>query len=88
MGARELPEDAHLAAARSLYDAIVAPAARWLGEGDRLLVVPDGPLFYLPFAALHDGSRYLIERHAVAYAPSASVLDPALRGRRPARRCV
>lgn len=39
-----------------------------------LLVVPHGPLHYLPFAALHDGSRYLVERYAIRQAPTASVL--------------
>jgi CHAT domain-containing protein len=47
-----------------------------------LLIVGDGPLFYLPFAALHDGERFLVERFAMACAPSASVLDPALVRRR------
>lgn len=38
----------------------------------RLYVVPHGPLHYLPFQALHDGQRWLIERHALAVWPSAS----------------
>lgn len=39
----------------------------------RLFVVPHGPLHYLPFQALHDGQRWVIERHAIAVWPSASV---------------
>lgn len=40
-----------------------------------LVVVPHGLLHYLPFHALHDGSRYLIERLAVSYAPSLALYD-------------
>jgi CHAT domain-containing protein len=38
-----------------------------------LIVVPHGPLHYLPFQALFDGERYLLEHCAVSYAPSASL---------------
>lgn len=38
-----------------------------------LVVVPHGVLHYLPFHALHDGARYLIERLPVSYAPSAAL---------------
>jgi CHAT domain-containing protein len=62
-----------------LYRLLVAPVEPDLAVGARLLIVPDGPLFHLPFAALHDAEGFLVERHAVAYAPSASILDPALR---------
>ncbi len=66
-------------AGRALHSLLIGPVADELPENTRLLVVPDGPLFYLPFGALHDGRSFLIERHAIGYAPSASVLDPALR---------
>ncbi|HMI53811.1 MAG TPA: CHAT domain-containing protein [Candidatus Saccharimonadales bacterium] len=41
-------------------------------EGRRLIIVPDGPLHYLPFHALFDGERYLYEKHVISYAGSAS----------------
>ena len=44
-----------------------------LRPNERLLIVPHGSLHYLPFQALRDGDSYLIERHALATAPSASV---------------
>lgn len=52
--------------------------ARLLGGLDlaacpALVIVPHGLLHYLPFHALHDGARYLVERHAVGYAPSAAL---------------
>lgn len=44
-----------------------------LEEGQRLVVVPHGPLHYLPFQALRIDGKYLIERHPIAIAPSASI---------------
>ncbi len=35
---------------------------------------PHGPLHYLPFAALHDGSQYLVDRVTLVTAPSGTVL--------------
>jgi CHAT domain-containing protein len=56
---------------RELHALLLEPLA--LAPGERLLVVPHGPLHYLPFQALHDGKGYLAEHHTVAYAPSAGV---------------
>lgn len=39
----------------------------------KLIVVPVGALHYVPFHALFDGENYLIEKHEVAYSPSATV---------------
>lgn len=44
-----------------------------LAPGQRLVVVPHGPLHYLPFQALRLGGRYVIETHPVAVAPSISI---------------
>ena len=38
-----------------------------------LVFVPHGPLHYLPFHALFNGSEYLCDRHTVSYAPSAAL---------------
>jgi CHAT domain-containing protein len=56
---------------RELHALLVAPLG--LTGNERLVVVPHGALHYLPFQALGDARGYLIERHAVSYAPSASV---------------
>jgi CHAT domain-containing protein/tetratricopeptide (TPR) repeat protein len=40
----------------------------------RLIVVPHGVLHKLPFAALHDGAGYLIERYSLSYLPTASLV--------------
>jgi CHAT domain-containing protein/predicted negative regulator of RcsB-dependent stress response len=66
--------------ARELNDTLIAPLS--LKEGERLIVVPHGPLHYLPFQALYDGKTYLIENHAVSVSPSASVVYQAASGAR------
>ena len=64
-----------------LYDLLLAPIAAWVGAYQRLIVVPHGPLHHVPFAALHDGQGYLVERFELATAPSASSLSFCLRPR-------
>jgi len=72
-----------LPAAQRLHDRLVRPLEPILAEaGARTLVlVPGGPLRTLPFAALHDGERFLVERFAFAVAPGLAITDP-----RPLRR--
>jgi CHAT domain-containing protein/tetratricopeptide (TPR) repeat protein len=61
--------------ARRLYDLLVTPAERALAGKTHVVVVPDGPLWDLPFQALRDPrQRYWIESVAVSYAPSLTVL--------------
>ncbi len=56
----------------ALYDQLVEPLSHHLGVR-HLVIVPHGFLHYLPFHALFDGTRYLIDRCSISYAPSASV---------------
>ncbi len=63
---------------RELYNLLLRPALGDSATVERLLIVPDGPLFYLPFAALHDGGRAVGERYGLCCPPSASAIDPAL----------
>lgn len=60
-----------------LHDWLVGPLERIL-ENRELIVVPHGNLHYLPFHALHDGDRYLIERCEISVAPSAAILQQCL----------
>lgn len=61
--------------ARELYDLLLAPAEDELRGRRRLIVVPDDKLWELPFQALRTKEGgYLVERCAVAYAPSLTVL--------------
>ena len=68
--------------AHELYELLVEPVAHLIADQE-ILVVPDGPLYLLPFAALLTSPPgaggaaaplpYLIRRHAISYAQSASV---------------
>jgi tetratricopeptide (TPR) repeat protein len=57
-----------------LYAALVQPLADRLAPFEQLVVVPHGPLHYLPFHALFDGRHYLLERCALSYLPNSSLL--------------
>lgn len=71
------------AQAAALHERLLGPVRDRLGDGG-LLIVPHGPLHYLPFAALHDGQGWLVQRRPLRYLPSASVLrflrEPATAG--------
>ena len=56
----------------ALYDLLFRPLEKYI-SGDRIIVVPSGAVHYVPFAALFDGKRYLIERFEICHAPSATV---------------
>jgi len=61
--------------AHELYSLLVAPAAEQLKGVDTLCIVPDGVLWNVPFQALMSAKEhYLLEDHAIYYAPSLSVL--------------
>lgn len=62
-------------AARALYDRLLRGIApQWRGK-QTLCIVPDGPLWELPFHALQPAAgEFLLDRYAVHYAPSLSVL--------------
>lgn len=55
-----------------LYQALYAPIAP-LVRTDAVVFVPFGPLHNVPFHALFDGRRYLLDRLQVSYAPSAKL---------------
>ncbi|CAH3170098.1 unnamed protein product, partial [Pocillopora meandrina] len=58
----------------TLYDIVMKPVAELI-EGDELLIIPDGPLWIAPYAALKDGnSKYLCESFTIRVAPSLASL--------------
>jgi CHAT domain-containing protein len=57
-----------------LYGLLVAPAAADLAGKKTVVLVPDGILWELPFQALKNNDRFLIEDHAIFYAPSLTAL--------------
>ena len=65
--------------ARSLYAALLGPAAAQISGAGTLVIVPDGPLWMLPFQALETpAGKFLLEEHAVVYTPSLTVLHETL----------
>lgn len=58
-----------LTLSQALYQAVMAPALRLLpvsAKPQHLDIAADDVLRYLPFAALHDGQRYLVERFSLS----------------------
>jgi CHAT domain-containing protein/tetratricopeptide (TPR) repeat protein len=60
--------------ARRLYDQLVKPAEKQLRGINKLIIVPDGQLWDLPFQALRRDEDYVLDDFVVSYAPSLSVL--------------
>jgi tetratricopeptide (TPR) repeat protein len=59
---------------QELYNLLFDPVRGYI-HTNALYIAPHSILHYLPFGALHDGTRYLVEDYAIAYLPSASVLQ-------------
>jgi tetratricopeptide (TPR) repeat protein len=55
-----------------LYEKLLKPLGAGLDE-KKLVIVPSGALYYVPFHALKDGENYVIENREVIYTPSAAV---------------
>jgi CHAT domain-containing protein/Tfp pilus assembly protein PilF len=76
---------------KKLYEELVAPAEEILAKGDRILIIPDGPLHSLPFPALvrpkadkaKQGS-FLAEWKSVHTVLSATVFSELKKQRKPA----
>jgi CHAT domain-containing protein len=77
-------------AASRLYELLLAPVESELTGKSRLLIAPDGALYYLPFECLpakiagQGAADYLLKRWTISYVPSASVLASLRQNRRPA----
>jgi len=75
-----------------LYDLLIRPVVSMLEAKDTLILLPDGPLWYVPFAALiakdetstlrgdpcHTFARYLIEDYTISYLPSLEAVNSIL----------
>jgi CHAT domain-containing protein len=70
---------------RSLHAELIAPARQAIGTATTLVIVPDGPLHALPFAALVDPStdRHLVENYVIGIAPSLTTFRRANAGEKP-----
>ncbi len=75
---RERVSDPHRSvreSARALYDLLLKPAQAALAGKTTLVIVPDGPLWELPFQALQSKeNHFLLEDRTISYAPSLTAL--------------
>ena len=58
---------------RALYQRLISPIESQVLHR-HITIVPHGELHYLPFAALSDGTNFVLERYAVRILPSATTL--------------
>ncbi|WP_373534560.1 CHAT domain-containing protein [Microcoleus sp.] len=67
----------YLDSAQKLYRWLIAPIAPELTalKIDNLIVIPAAGLRSLPFAALHDGKEFLVEKYSISVIPSLSLTD-------------
>lgn len=56
-----------------LYQALWEPLADRLSRYHHVIIIPQDVLHYFPFHALYTGKEYLLDKHVISYAPSASV---------------
>lgn len=67
--------------ARVFYDLLIGPMMQELTGKSELIIIPDGPLAFLPFETLIDeNGKYLAETYKIRYTQSAAVLG-AFEGR-------
>lgn len=64
-------------AADQLGELLIKPLN--LPRNARLIVVPSGPMYYLPFQALRLDGHYLIEQHPLSVTPSISIAMQLIR---------
>lgn len=81
--------ETRLQEARALYGLVIQPLEPWLTPARQWLIVPDGALDYVPFAALRgpgdEADAFVVMRHDVAVTPAAWMLgappEPGTAGR-------
>lgn len=60
---------------KRLYESLMAPIMEAVPPAvDRLILVPHGTLYRLPFSALHNGKEFLVERYSLSYLPTTSLI--------------
>lgn len=85
-----LEENGWKSAATELMDLIQPKGVNW-SDYDELVIVPDGPLWYLPFEVLQVGEEtkdFLCKQLAIRYAPTVSTIVPDGRVVRPINRTL
>ncbi|MCP4110388.1 MAG: CHAT domain-containing protein [Desulfobacteraceae bacterium] len=66
-----------LTTAETLHNWLIAPILNDLARENisTLVIVPDGVLRLVPFAALYDGGSFLVEKYALCYTPAMSFVS-------------
>jgi CHAT domain-containing protein len=68
----------------TLYNKIFRPVVPALTGISNLVIVPHGPLHFIPFQALKNpGGKFMVENFVISYAPSISVLHYCMMKRSP-----
>jgi CHAT domain-containing protein len=70
------------AVAKDAYLALVRPLATALESKEKIVIIPDGPLFGVPFEALvipegPEAGSFLLEKYQVSYQLSLGLLEPS-----------
>jgi CHAT domain-containing protein len=77
----DTPVERRLSDAHSLYREIIQPLEPWLSNVHNWVVIPDGALDYVPFAALRErdvqAAAFVAMQHDIAVTPAAWMLDPS-----------
>ncbi|WPB81699.1 tetratricopeptide repeat protein [Archangium violaceum] len=67
-------DESYQSKARAFYARVFQPLVPVLGKARRLFLSPDNQLALVPFAALHDGHRFLVDRFDITYVTSGKDL--------------
>ncbi len=79
-------QQADIRLAGTLFQHLLGPIAEFKTHNSAI-IIPDSDIHLLPFAALHDGSHYVVETHTTSVVPAATVLH-MLRVRSRNTRCA
>jgi CHAT domain-containing protein/Tfp pilus assembly protein PilF len=79
---------AYTSASQALYRLVFQPLAPLLGRSQRLFLSPDGELALVPFAALQNGDRFLVDELELIYLTSGKDLLSGRNGLPAARSVV
>lgn len=78
---RDTGQQAYLKAAQSLYHSVFAPLLPALRQRRHVFLALDGQMQMVPFAALHDGQGFLLDRYSFTYLGSGrDLLRPMMPG--------
>ena len=66
------PQTFALAEAQDLYDILILGLEDYIKD-KKIIIIPDGPLYGIPFEILHDkkNDNWLVEKYAISISPSA-----------------